>query len=114
MRSRGCGRRGGSGAAAQRLAVAVVTALAERDALMAVYEERAGEALVALTDDEGMLLPEAVEWCGGQLSVREATRLRKVAADAAPATSTEQGPPAPGGAQAASTVSAACAVPAAG
>ena len=95
------------------LAVAVVTALAERDALGAVYEARAGEALVALTDDEGLSLPEAVEWCGGQLSLREATRLRKVAADAAPATSTEQGPPAPGGAQAASTVSAACAVPAA-
>ena len=36
------------------LAVAVVTALAERDALMAVSEARAGEALVALTDDEGL------------------------------------------------------------
>jgi len=67
------------------LAVAVVTALAERDALKAVYEARAGEALVALTHDEGLSLPEAVEWCGGQLSIREATRLRKVATDVSPA-----------------------------
>ncbi len=67
------------------LAVSVVTALAERDAAVAVYELRAGEALLALTDEEGMSLPEAVEWCGDQVNVREATRLRKLAVDASAA-----------------------------
>ena len=62
------------------LAVAVVTALAERDALVRLCEARAGESLRTLTGAEGLSLREAVEWCGGdeQLSAREATRLRKV------------------------------------
>lgn len=62
------------------LAVTVVTALAERDALVMACEARAGEALRTLTRTEGLTLREAVEWCGGeeQLSVREATRLRRV------------------------------------
>ena len=62
------------------LAVTVVTALAERDALVTACEARAGEALRTLTRTEGLTLREAVEWCGGedQLSVREATRLRRV------------------------------------
>ena len=62
------------------LAVAVLTALAERDALVRSCEARAGEALRALTGAEGLSLREAVEWCGGdeQLSAREATRLRQV------------------------------------
>mgnify|MGYP001187267100 FL=1 len=62
------------------LAVSVVTALAERDALVQACEARAGAALRALTGAEGLTLREAVEWCGGeeQLSVREATRLRRV------------------------------------
>ena len=62
------------------LAVTVVTALAERDALVTACEARAGEALRTLTGAEGLTLREAVQWCGGdeQLSVREATRLRKV------------------------------------
>ena len=68
------------------LAVSVVTALAERDAAVAVYELRAGEALLSLTDEEGMSVPEAVEWCGERVSVREVTRLRKLAVDAAAVT----------------------------
>ena len=62
------------------LAVTVVTALAERDALVVACEARAGEALRTLTEAEGLTLREAVQWCGGdeQLNVREATRLRKV------------------------------------
>ena len=62
------------------LAVTVVTALAERDALVTACEARAGEALRTLTQAEGLTLREAVQWCGGdaQLNVREATRLRKV------------------------------------
>lgn len=61
------------------LAVAVVTALAERDACVAACEERAGKALRALTGPEGLSLREAVEWCGGaeRLSLRDAARLRR-------------------------------------
>ena len=61
------------------LAVTVVTALAERDALVLACEARAGEALRTLTGQEGLSLREAVAWCGGdeQLTVREATRLRR-------------------------------------
>lgn len=64
------------------LAVTVVTALAERDALVRVHEARAGDALRSLTEAEGLSLREAVAWCGGeeQLTVREATRLRQVVA----------------------------------
>jgi hypothetical protein len=45
-------------------------------------EARAGEALRTLTGQEGLSLREAVAWCGGdeQLTVREATRLRRVEA----------------------------------
>jgi len=62
------------------LAVTVVTALAERDALVLACEARAATALRSLTEDEGLSLREAVQWCGGveQLTVREAARLRKV------------------------------------
>ena len=62
------------------LAVTVVTALAERDALVVACEARAGEALRTLTGAECLTLREAVQWCGGdaQLTVREATRLRRV------------------------------------
>lgn len=74
------------------LAVSVVTALAERDALVAVYELRAGEALLSLTDEEGLSLPEAVEWCGDQVNVREATRLRKLTVDASAARTGTGGP----------------------
>ena len=63
-----------------RLAVTVVTALAERDALVLACEARAATALRSLSEDEGLSLREAVQWCGGveQLTVREAARLRKV------------------------------------
>ena len=46
------------------LAVAVLTALAERDAVVGDAERRAGQALVTMTDEEGLSLREAVEWCG--------------------------------------------------
>lgn len=79
-------RRGG-------LAITVVTALAERDALVLGCEVRAGTALRSLTEDEGLSLREAVQWCGGveQLTVREAARLRKVeATDATPGVDAQQ------------------------
>ncbi len=84
------------------LAVAVVTALAERDAVVRTCEVRAGQALRSLTEREGLSLREAVEWCGGagQLSVREATRLRQMTTvtqgeDGAPADGTEAAPASP-------------------
>jgi hypothetical protein len=63
------------------LAVAVVTALAERDALVMACEKRAGEALVKMTSAGGLTLREAVRWCGEQITLREATRLRQAAGE---------------------------------
>ena len=61
------------------LAVQVLTALGERDAAVAKAEERAGAALREMTKVEGVTLRAAVEWCGDQIGVREATRLRRLA-----------------------------------
>jgi hypothetical protein len=48
----------------EALAVAVLTALGERDALIRDPERRAGQALRTMTDDEGLSLRAAVDWCG--------------------------------------------------
>jgi hypothetical protein len=63
------------------LGVVVVSALAERDAVVSACEARAGAALVKMTDQERLSLAEAVEWCGEAdlLTVREAARLRQAA-----------------------------------
>ncbi|WP_137121338.1 hypothetical protein [Segeticoccus rhizosphaerae] len=61
------------------LAVTVVQAIAERAATVARCEQRAGQALVKLTGDEGMSLRETVQWCGEGLTTREAARLRRLA-----------------------------------
>ena len=61
------------------LAVQVMTAVGERDAVVAEAERRAGAALREMTRVEGVTLREAVEWCGDQIGVREATRLRRLA-----------------------------------
>ncbi|PVU83861.1 hypothetical protein DDP54_13655 [Cellulomonas sp. WB94] len=63
------------------LGVMVISALAERDAVVSVCEARAGAALVKMTEQERLSLAEAVEWCGGAelLTVREAARLRQAA-----------------------------------
>ena len=50
------------------LAVAVLTALGERDALVRDAERRAGQALRAMTEDEDLSLREAVDWCGSGVS----------------------------------------------
>jgi hypothetical protein len=63
------------------LAVAVLTALAERDAQVRDAELRAGQALRTMTDDEGLSVLEAVDWCGSGVTVREVTRLRQLAHD---------------------------------
>lgn len=63
----------------ERIAVDVLVAVRERDASVAAAERRAGAALRAMTDDEGLSLREAVTWCGDEISTREATRLRRLA-----------------------------------
>src|SRR5215207_10555569 len=62
------------------LAVELHVALGERDAAVAGIERRAGQALHAMTGDEGLTLREAVDWCGAGLTIREASRLRRMAA----------------------------------
>jgi hypothetical protein len=69
----------------QCLAVAVLTALAERDALVRDAERRVGQALRTMTDDEGLSVREAVAWCGSGVAVREVPRLRQLARQAAAA-----------------------------
>jgi hypothetical protein len=59
-------------------ALAVLTALGERDALVRHAERRAGHALRAMTDDEGLSVQEAVDWCGSGITVREITRLLRL------------------------------------
>jgi hypothetical protein len=60
------------------LAIQVLTAIGERDELVIATERRAGAALQQMTYGEGLTLTQAVEWCGDELSVREATRLRRL------------------------------------
>jgi hypothetical protein len=77
MRRRYCAKNGPTGNAGA-LAVAVLTALGERDALVRDAERRAGQALWTMTDDEGLSVREAVDWCGSGVTVREITRLLRL------------------------------------
>src|SRR5450631_1935996 len=61
------------------LAVQVLVAVGERDAAVARADRRAGQALREMTVDEGLSVHEAVEWCGDEITTREATRLRRLA-----------------------------------
>jgi hypothetical protein len=63
------------------LAVRVLVAVGERDAAVADAERRAGEALREMTVDEGLSVREAVQWCGDEITTREATRLRRLVED---------------------------------
>ena len=65
----------------EALAVAVLTALGERDGAVRDAEKRAGEALRAMSDDEGLSVREAVDWCGAGITVREVSRLRRLVRD---------------------------------
>jgi hypothetical protein len=65
----------------EALAVAVLTALGERDRAVKDAEMPAGEALRAMSVDEGLSVREAVEWCGTGITVREVSRLRRLAGD---------------------------------
>jgi hypothetical protein len=60
------------------LAVAVLTALGERDALVRDAEQRTGQALRTMTKDEGLSPREAADWCGSGVTVREITRLLRL------------------------------------
>jgi hypothetical protein len=62
----------------EALAVAVLTALGERDALVRDAERRAGQALRTMTDNEGLSVREAVDWCGSGVTLREITRLLRL------------------------------------
>ena len=55
--------------------VEVMVALGERDEVVRRYEQRAGEALLAMTAAEGLSVDEAIQWCGEGLSRREVARL---------------------------------------
>ena len=63
----------------EALAVEVLIALGERDGAVRDAELRAGGALLAMTEDEGLSVREAVECCGSGLTLREVTRLRRLA-----------------------------------
>jgi len=63
------------------LAVRVLVAIRERDAAVVEADRRAGKALREMTEDEGLSVREAVEWCGGEITLREATRLRRPVED---------------------------------
>ena len=56
----------------------MLTALGERDALVRDAEQRAGQALRTMTDDEGVSVREAVDWCGSGVTLREITRLLRL------------------------------------
>lgn len=60
----------------QASAVAVLTALAERDATVTAAERAAATSIAAMVA-EGLSLAEIAEWCGG-LEVREVTRLSRI------------------------------------
>ncbi len=61
------------------LGVQVLSALRERDDVVARFERRAGDALRALVVDEGVGAAEAAQWCAGSVTTREAARLRRLA-----------------------------------
>src|SRR5665647_2395028 len=64
-----------------RLAARVLVAIRERDAAVAEADRRAGQALREMTEDEGLSVREAVEWCGDEITTREMTRLRRLVED---------------------------------
>jgi hypothetical protein len=63
----------------ERLAVEVLTALGERDTMIVAAEQRAAAALQVMIIGEHLTVSEAVQWCAGAISHREAARLRQVA-----------------------------------
>ena len=69
------------------LGVQVVAALREGDRLVEQAELAAGQALRALTMDEGVSVADATRWCAGAVTTRDVSRLRRLA-DPVPKAST--------------------------
>lgn len=63
------------------LATTAQVALLERHMLVQAAEQRAGEAIRTMIEDEGLALRDAVGWIGSDLTIAEARRLRNVAAE---------------------------------
>lgn len=63
----------------ETLIVDVLTALTERQVSIEECERRAGQALRQLTEGEGLSLDDAADWCGDDLTAREAKRLLQMA-----------------------------------
>ena len=57
----------------------MLTALDEGDAAVRDAESRAGKALGTMTDDEGLSVRQAADWCGDWLTMPEASLLRQLA-----------------------------------
>jgi len=60
----------------EKLAIEVLISIGEREATIAAAEQRAGTALQAMITDESLTVSEAVQWCAGAISHRQATQLR--------------------------------------
>jgi hypothetical protein len=60
------------------LAIDVLVAIRRRDSAIEEAEAAAGEALRAMLNAEGLSLRAAVEWCGDEITAREASRLRRL------------------------------------
>lgn len=63
----------------EAIAVRVLVAVGERDAAVAEAECRAGQAVWDMTELEGLSMREVVQWCGEEITAREASRLRRCA-----------------------------------
>lgn len=92
----------------EAMAVRVLVAVGERDAAVADADRRAGAALRRMTDQEGLSVREAVQWCGARISTREAARLRRLAetthVEAAPPANQKNAPPGNAGESASRTL----------
>jgi hypothetical protein len=58
-------------------AVAVLSAIAARDAAVARAEQAASAAIRRMLD-EGLSPAEVADWCGGELTARDVARLEKI------------------------------------
>lgn len=63
----------------QGLVVQVLIAIRERDQAVQDADRRAGEALTEMIETERLTARDAVQYCGGEVSIPEVARLRRVA-----------------------------------
>ncbi|MBO1756539.1 hypothetical protein [Allobranchiibius sp. CTAmp26] len=67
------------------LAVQVLVAIRERDAVVLDADRRAGRALTEMIDTGRLTAHEAARWCGDEVNAREVARLRRAAEATNPA-----------------------------